>query len=84
MDSSHRSVRLADAQTGTANDWPDVISLPHTSGMAGIVVGKTVDECKTCTSLNNLRRAAWAAKDWDQDRWAREAFHQHWEAVHRV
>ncbi|MEU5429008.1 hypothetical protein AB0H73_25925 [Streptomyces olivoreticuli] len=58
-------------------------SLPHSPGVGGIVVGKTIDQCKRCTSLNNMRRAAWLANDWDLDAWAREEFYQHWEAVHR-
>ncbi|MBH1935768.1 hypothetical protein I5Q34_16065 [Streptomyces sp. AV19] len=83
MESSHRPVRLMDAQDGTETDWPDVISLPHSSGWDGIVVGKLIDQCKRCTSLNNMRRAAWYAQDWGQDRWAREEFYRHWEEVHR-
>ncbi|MGW1074729.1 hypothetical protein [Streptomyces sp. NPDC002537] len=57
--------------------------LPHSPGVGGIVVGKLVDQCKRCTSLNNMRRSAWVACDWDLDAWAREEFHRHWEEVHR-
>ncbi|MEV6671566.1 hypothetical protein [Streptomyces sp. NPDC051162] len=84
MNTKPRAVRLTDAQTGTSKSDNTVISLPHSPGWDGIVVGKVVDQCKTCTSLNVLRRAAWQAEDWDQDAWARQEFYRHWKEAHRV
>ncbi|GAA0363870.1 hypothetical protein GCM10010319_47080 [Streptomyces blastmyceticus] len=63
-----------------------VISLPHSSGPSGVIVGKKVDECPTCSRLNDDRHRASTPPtvNWPLENRARREFHTHWEEAHRA
>ncbi|MEV6672209.1 hypothetical protein [Streptomyces sp. NPDC051162] len=73
-------MRLTDVQTGTGKGL--LVSLPHTSGGAGVVVGGVTDRCPTCVRLRNRRHAAWRAGDFAAELRARQEWFDHYDQEH--
>ncbi|MFI9721554.1 hypothetical protein ACIHFE_18185 [Streptomyces sp. NPDC052396] len=74
-------MRLADAQTGPATEGL-LVSLPHTSGGAGVAVGGVTDRCPRCIELRKRRHEAWIVLDFGAELSVRRSWFAHYDQEH--